>query len=74
VFRRRMPTPEHTDLIDRLLNMEPEMREIAIAEALEAGELESHEVESVVGMVARLERAAAPRPRHEASTVEIQVA
>jgi hypothetical protein len=74
VFRQRMPTPEHTDLIDLLLNTEPEMRKLVIFEALKAGELAAHEVESLVGMVGRLERAATPRQRSETLAVETHAA
>jgi hypothetical protein len=74
VFRQRMPTPEHTDLIDLLLNTEPEMHKLVILEALKTGQLKAHEVESLMGMVRRLERAAAPRQRSETFAVETHAA
>jgi hypothetical protein len=63
VFRKKMPEPEHTELIDRLLNVDPAERKMVIFEALQTGEIRGHEVDGVLGLVARLERVAAPQSK-----------
>jgi hypothetical protein len=61
VFRSKLPEPEHTGLIDLLLNADAAERKLVIFEALKGGEIKHHEVEGLLGLVARLERAAGPR-------------
>jgi hypothetical protein len=74
VFHRKSRRPEHAELIDRLLNTDPTERKKVILAALQAGEVEGHEVDPVLGLVARLERAAGPRPKPDPTTARSPVA
>jgi hypothetical protein len=74
VFHRKPPKQEHAELIDRLLNADPTERKKVIFDALQAGEIQGHEVDPVLGLVVRLERAAGPRPAPDRTTARSPVA
>lgn len=62
MFRRKVPQVPHADLMGLLLDADEPTRKLLIFEALQTGALMKSEAEEVVAQVARLERAAAPRP------------
>jgi hypothetical protein len=62
VLTRKVRQVPHADLIDLLLDADEPTRKLIIFQALQAGALKKSEAEEVIAQVARLERAAAPRP------------
>jgi hypothetical protein len=62
VLNRKLPKVPHADLIDLLLDADEPTRKLLVFQALQTGALKKSEAEEVIAQVARLERAAAPRP------------
>jgi hypothetical protein len=70
VFHRKPSRPDHEELIELLLKADPTERQVVILEALQAGEIQGHEVDPVMRLVARLERVAGPRPSPKPTIVQ----
>jgi hypothetical protein len=62
VSLRRTPKVPHADLIDLLLDADESTRKLLLFQALQTGQLKKSEAEELIAQVARLERAASPRP------------
>ena len=62
MLTRKVQQVPHADLIDLLLDADEPTRKLIIFQALQAGSIKKSEAEEVMAQVARLERAAAPRP------------
>jgi hypothetical protein len=58
----RQPKVPHADLIDLLLDADEITRKLLLFQALQTGALRKSEAEELIGLVARLERVASPRP------------
>jgi hypothetical protein len=62
VSTRKTPKVPHEDLIDLLLDADESTRKLLLFQALQTGQLRKSEAEQLIAQVARLERAASPRP------------
>jgi hypothetical protein len=63
-IRRKSRTPQvpNTELIDLLLDADESTRKVILFQALQTGQLKKSEADALIAQVARLERAASPRP------------
>jgi hypothetical protein len=60
----------HADLIDLLLDADEPTRKLLLFQALQTGQLKKSEAEELIAQVARLERAASPRPDNRGATAQ----
>jgi hypothetical protein len=59
---RKTSQVPNADLIDLLLDADDSTRKLILFQALQTGQLKKSEAEELIAQVARLERAASPRP------------
>ena len=62
MFTRKLPEVPNADLIDLLLDADEPTRKLLLFQALQSGDLKKSDAEELIAQVARLERAAGPRP------------
>jgi len=74
LFAKKNPQVSDSDLIDLLLNSDQPTRKLLILKALQSGALRKSEAEEILGMVARLERAAAPWTEADSSRTALPAA
>jgi hypothetical protein len=67
VLNRKMHEVPNADLIDLLLDADEPTRKLLLFQALQSGSVKKSEAEEIIAQVARLERAAAPRPKAQAA-------
>jgi hypothetical protein len=62
VSTKKPVVDRYSDLIDLLLDADEPTRKLLLFQALQTGVVKKSEAEQVIAQVARLERAASPRP------------